>query len=61
MAKYNLYQGKFPCHVCKAEVTSLRFYADTKEATWMCKDKHLSKVNLNTKKTKKDYEREIRE
>jgi hypothetical protein len=61
MARYNLYHGVFPCHVCKAEVFTLRLYYDTKELTWMCKDKHLSSVNLNTKKTKKDYEREERE
>ncbi len=61
MAKYNIYQGTFVCHVCKAEVKTLRSYPDTKELTWMCQDKHLSTVNLNTKKTKKDYEREERE
>ena len=61
MAKYNIYHGKFPCHTCKAEVTSLRLYAETKELTWMCSEKHISTVNLNTKKTKKDYEREERE
>lgn len=39
----------------------MRFYAETKELTWMCPEKHMSTVNLNTKKTKKDYEREERE
>ncbi len=57
MASYTVYHGKFVCHECKAEVTSLRLYADTKEATWMCKEKHLSKVGFGKKK-KKDYERE---
>jgi hypothetical protein len=61
MAKYNIYTGKFPCHTCKVEVTSLRLYSDTKEMTWMCPDKHMSRVTLNVKKTKKDYEREKRE
>jgi hypothetical protein len=58
MAKYNIYQGKFKCQECGKDVSSLRSYPDTKELSWMCSDKHLSTVNLNTKKTKKDYERE---
>jgi hypothetical protein len=45
------------CHECKAEVGSLRLYAETKEMTWMCKDKHLSKVNLGRRK-KKDFDGE---
>lgn len=61
MAKYSIYQGEFPCHVCKVVVTSLRSYPDTKELTWMCPEKHLSKVTMYAKKTKKDYEREERE
>ena len=60
MARYNIYSGQFSCHVCKVEVKTLRFYSETKELTWMCPDKHLSSVNLNTKKTKEDYEREKR-
>jgi hypothetical protein len=61
MAKYNIYHGNFRCHKCKTEVLTMRFYAETKELTWMCPEKHMSTVNLNTKKTKKDYEREERE
>lgn len=61
MAKYNLYTGIFKCQVCNVEVTSLRSYPETKELTWMCPDKHISTVTLYAKKTKKDYEREIRE
>lgn len=57
MAKYNIYQGEFKCQVCGAPVSSLRSYPDTKELTWMCTDKHLSQVDLNTKKSRKDYER----
>jgi hypothetical protein len=56
MAKYNVYQGEFRCHVCKAEVKSLRSYIDDKQLTWMCPDKHVSTVNLNTKKKAKDFE-----
>lgn len=58
MAKYNIYHGEFRCQVCGMLVTSLRSYPETKELTWMCQDKHMSQVNLNTKKSKKDYERE---
>jgi deoxycytidylate deaminase len=58
MARYEIYTGKFPCHTCKVEVTTLRMYPDTKEVTWMCPDKHMSRVLLISKKTKKDYERE---
>jgi hypothetical protein len=55
MAKYNIYPGKFKCQECGLEVTSLRSYPETKELTWMCSQKHMSKVELKVKKTKKDY------
>lgn len=61
MAKYSVYHGKFKCQKCGKDVNSLRSYPETKELTWMCQDKHMSLVSLNTKKTKKDYEREERE
>jgi hypothetical protein len=57
MANYTVYKGKFLCHDCKMEVFSLRLYPETKEITWMCKEKHLSKVNLGRRK-KSDFERE---
>lgn len=60
MAKYDIYHGAFPCHKCKVEVKTVRFYAETKELTWMCPEKHMSSVNLNTKRNRKDYEREER-
>ena len=60
MAKYTIYPGSFPCHTCKVEVKTVRVYPETKEITWMCPEKHISIVNLNTKK-RKDYEREERE
>jgi len=56
MAKYNVYQGQFRCHVCKAEVKTLRSYPDEKRLTWMCADKHVSEVNLNTRKKKNERE-----
>jgi hypothetical protein len=61
MAKYNIYHGTFTCHTCKAEVRTLRSYGDEKKLTWMCPDKHLSEVDLNTKKKRGDFEREERE
>ena len=57
--KFKVFEGKFPCHTCKEEVTSLRIWRETLELTWMCSKKHLSKANL--KMTKKDYERKSRE
>jgi hypothetical protein len=54
MAKYNVYQGKFPCHTCKEIVNTIRSYPENKEATWMCSQKHLSQVSF-IKKSKKDY------
>lgn len=61
MAKYNIYHGEFPCHTCKVVVKTIRSYPDTKELTWMCPEKHMSRVSLNVKKSKKDYERKERE
>lgn len=56
MSKYTIYPGKFLCHTCKVEVKTLRLYAETKELQWMCSEKHLTVVNLSTKKSRKDYE-----
>ncbi len=58
MAKYNIYHGSFQCHTCKVEVRTVRLYATLKEITWMCPEKHLSTVSLETKKKKEFYERE---
>jgi hypothetical protein len=49
---YTIYEGKFVCHTCKIEVKTLRLYAETKEMTWMCKDKHLSTVKFGKQKWK---------
>jgi hypothetical protein len=57
MAKYTVYPGTFPCHTCRVDVRSVRVYAQEKLITWMCPDKHLNEVSLETKK-KRDYERE---
>jgi hypothetical protein len=58
MAKYNIYHGDFQCQVCKVEVKTVRLYYQEKEMTWMCPEKHLSQVDLSSKKTREDYERE---
>lgn len=57
MGRYTVYKGEFNCHICKVTVFSLRLYPETQEATWMCKDKHLSKVSFARRK-KKDFDRE---
>jgi len=57
--KFKTFEGRFPCHTCKEEVTSLRLWLETSDLTWMCGQKHISKAQLI--KTKKDYEREERE
>ena len=57
--KFKVFEGKFSCHTCKEEVTSLRLWLETTDLTWMCSKKHVSRAALI--KTKKDYEREERE
>lgn len=59
MGRYEIFYGQFPCHTCREVVSSLRSYPEVKELTWVCSQKHLTKVSLRTKKTKKDYEREV--
>lgn len=61
MAKYNVYPGKFPCHTCGIEVSTVRSYPGMRKLSWMCPDRHLTEISLETKKDKKDYEREERE
>ena len=57
MASYTVYPGVFLCQECKMEVRSLRLYAETKTMTWMCKDKHISTINLGKRK-KSDFDGE---
>jgi hypothetical protein len=57
MASYTVYPGTFLCQECKVEVKSLRLYAETKTLTWMCKDRHVSTINLGKRK-KSDFDRE---
>jgi len=59
MPRYTIYHGDFSCNVCKEVVGSLRFYPHLKEITWMCSSRHLNNVSLQTRKSKKDYERKV--
>lgn len=54
--KFRSFPGKFECQKCKESVSTLRLWLDTASVTWMCSQKHISKVQLIL--TKKDYERE---
>lgn len=56
MAKYNVYAGKYVCQICAAEVSTARSYPSEKKITWVCSEKHLSEVSLNTRKTRADFE-----
>ena len=53
---FSVYPGKWPCKTCKEIVPLLRYWRDTGDATWMCSQKHISKVKLiPTKRKKKDF------
>lgn len=56
MAKYNIYPGTFPCHTCELESKTIRSYPGMRMLSWMCPNKHLTEVSLETKKDKSDYE-----
>lgn len=54
---FKVFFGKFPCKKCQEEVSSLRLWTASGDATWMCSKKHMSKVGLVPQKKKKsDYE-----
>jgi len=55
-SEFLVFLGKFICQKCKEEVLSIRLWKETKEFTWMCSKKHISRVAVT--KTKRDYERE---
>lgn len=56
MGRYNIYPGEFVCQTCGATVPTIRSYPSDKKLTWMCKERHVSEVNLKVKKDKRDYE-----
>jgi len=51
MPKFSIYPGKFLCQECKRDVSVARFYNKSYDLTWMCSEKHLSKVNLYVRDT----------
>ena len=53
MADFKIFSGKFPCKKCQEEVVSLRLWSESGDATWMCSNKHISKVSLMPQKKKK--------
>lgn len=54
--KFMIVLGQFICKTCKKDVDSARFWHENGEVTWMCVDKHISKVGLIPhKKKKKDF------
>jgi hypothetical protein len=55
--QFKIFAGKFICKKCNEEVNSLRLWLDSADVTWMCSQKHISKVKLII--TRKDYERKI--
>jgi hypothetical protein len=51
-----VFSGKFICKECHKDVNSARLWSASGDVTWMCFDKHLSKVGLiPQKKKKKDF------
>jgi hypothetical protein len=61
--KFTIYEGRWICKTCKEDVRTMRFYKDTGKGSWMCKNKHLTEVQVCQVgyKKKRDYEREERE
>jgi hypothetical protein len=56
---FQVYEGKWPCKKCSEVVLTLRLWPDSGDVTWMCTQKHLSKMNLiPPKKKKKDFKDE---
>jgi len=53
MADFKIFAGKFPCKKCSEEVLSLRLWPESGDTTWMCSNKHISKVSLMPQKKKK--------
>jgi hypothetical protein len=53
---FKTFEGKFLCKKCSIEVNVLRLWSESGDATWMCDNKHLSRVGLiPQKKKKKDF------
>ena len=52
--KFIVFTGSFLCQKCNENVKTCRLWHETKDVTWMCEKKHISKVSMISK-TKKDY------
>ena len=52
--KFKTFTGQFICQKCNDIVDVCRLWFETKDVTWMCAKKHISKVSM-IPKTKKDY------
>ncbi len=55
--RFSTFAGQFICQKCNENVDVCRLWSETKDVTWMCSKKHISKVSL-IPKTKRDYENE---
>jgi hypothetical protein len=54
--KFTVYPGKWPCKTCEEIVTSLRYWKETGDATWMCTQKtYFKSWPIPLKKKKKDF------
>jgi len=52
--KFTIFAGKFNCQKCDEIIDVCRLWNETKDVTWMCSKKHISKISM-IPKTKKDY------
>jgi hypothetical protein len=55
--RFSIFNGQFYCQKCNEIVDTSRLWTETKDVTWMCSKKHISKVSM-IPKTKKDYDSE---
>ena len=55
--RFSIFNGQFYCQKCNEIVDTSRLWTETKDVTWMCSKKHISKVSMISK-TKKDYDSE---
>lgn len=55
--RFSIFSGQFTCQKCNEIAGTCRLWIETKDVTWMCSKKHISKVSM-IPKTKKDYDNE---
>ena len=55
--RFSTFTGQFYCQKCNEVVDACRLWNETKDVTWMCSKKHMSKISM-IPKTKKDYDNE---